>query len=403
MSQAFGIGVMLGVAAIAAVTAACTSVLGDFEVGGDGTGATGGPSSCAIGTADCDGDPADCEVDVNDDPQNCGACGTLCLGDGTCTAGACSGAAEIARGYPTAASPNAKFLVVYDDEVYWTAGEGQGGSVQKVSIHGGPVTTIAAGQNAPYGIAVNQMGVFWSNLNDADILWMEHNAASTPKVVFDSDHATLGMAADELDVFWAQRAGAIGAPGNGSLIGRIPMSDGRADDEFHEDSGTSPHLIALDGEHVFWVDRRQSGSVNRTSRRTGETIRLTEDAQVYPYAIAVDRGHVYWTNSPRARDNDEPGAVMRAPKSGAREATVVWTPEQDNVQNSTLDCVAVDDNDDHVYWTDQGSSRVLRRRKSGNMKPEVLYQGGTPRGIALHGEHVYWVDEKSGAVRKLRR
>lgn len=401
MRQAFRIGVMLGVALVAA---ACTSVLGDFEVGGAATGSAGGSSGCLAGTADCDDDPADCEVKVSDDPQNCGACGAVCLGDGTCSASVCSGVTEIARGYPTPQSANAKFLVIYGDEVYWTAGEGEGGSVQKVSILGGPVTPIAAGQNAPYGIAVNQEGVFWSNLNDTNLLWVDHNGAGTPKVVFDSDYATLGVAADENDVFWAQRAGGIGAPGNGSLIGRIPMADGLADDEFHEDNNASPHLIAIDNEHVYWVDRSERGSVNRTPRRAGETVRLTEDEQAYPYAIAVDRDHVYWTNSPREPDNGEPGAVMRAPKKRAREATVLWTSdEDDDVENSTPDCIAADDNDDYVYWTDQGSSRVLRKRKDGSGRQQVLYEGGTPRGIALHGEYVYWADENGGAVRKIHR
>ncbi|WP_437738027.1 lipoprotein receptor [Sorangium sp. So ce1335] len=402
MRQAFGIGVVLGVAGIAA---ACTSVLGDFEVGGAGTGSTGGPSGCPVGTADCDGNPADCEVNVSDDPQNCGACGARCLDDGTCAAGVCDGVTEIARGYPTMESPNAKFLVIYGDEVYWTAGEGRGGSVQKVSVLGGPVTTIAADQNAPYGIAVNQGGVFWSNLNDTNILRVNHDEAGAPKVVFDSDYATLGVVADETDVFWAQRAGGIGAPGRGSLIGRIPMSDGLADDAFHEDSAVSPHLIALDDTHVYWVDRSERGSVNKTSREDGQTARLIENPQAYPYAIAVDRDHVYWTNSPRDRSNDERGGVMRAPKRGARDATRLWSPDEDrDIANSTPDCIAVDDNDDFVYWTDQGSSRVLRKRKDGSGRQEVLYERGTPRGIALHGDHVYWVDEKNnGAVRKIRR
>jgi hypothetical protein len=34
----------------------------------------------------------------------------------------------------------------------------------------------------------------------------------------------------------------------------------------------------------------------------------------------------------------------------------------------------------------------------------VLYEGGSPRGIALHGGFVFWVEEKgAGGVRKLPR
>ncbi|XYI03365.1 lipoprotein receptor [Sorangium sp. So ce1128] len=390
---------------VALTGAACTSVLGDFTVGEAGAGSSSGSSGCQAGMADCDGDGVSCEVSLTSDAQNCGACGVVCVDGGTCDAGGCSGATEIARGYPRPPrSSNAQFLAIYKDEVYWTAGESEGGSVQKVSILGGPVTPLAAEQNAPYGIAVNRYGVFWANLNDTNLMRVDREGAETPRLVFDSNYATLGVAADESEVFWAQRAGGIGAPGKGSLIGRITMPDGRPNDDFHEDNNTSPHLIALDEQFVYWVDRSERGTVNRTSRNTGDSIKLAED-QPFPYAIAVDRDHVYWTNSPRMGGSNELSAVMRVPKGGARNATRLWTPaEDDEVANPSPDCIAVDDNDRYVYWTDQGSSRVLRKRKDANEPQEVLYQGGTPRGIALHGEYVYWVDEKhDGAVRKLRR
>ncbi|WP_437517168.1 lipoprotein receptor [Sorangium sp. So ce1099] len=390
---------------VALTGAACTTVLGDFTVGEAGAGSAGGSSGCQAGTADCDGDGVSCEVNLTSDAQNCGSCDAVCVDGGICEAGGCSGPTEIARGYPMSPwSPNAQFLAIYEDEVYWTAGEGEGGSVQKVSILGGSVTSLAMDQNAPYGIAVNQHGVFWANLNDTNIMWVDRDGAERPRVVFDSNYATLGVAADESEVFWAQRAGGIGAPGDGSSIGQITMPDGQPNDEFHEENGASPHLIALDERHVYWVDRSDHGTVNRTSRGTGDSVELAED-QPFPYAIAVDRDHVYWTNSPRAGDSDEPSAVMRIPKAGARSAMRLWTPaEDDDVANPSPDCIAVDDNDAYVYWTDQGSSRVLRKRKDGSGRQEVLYEGGTPRGIALHGEYVYWVDEKNdGAVRKLRR
>lgn len=399
---------MLGLAMAAA---ACTRLLGDFEIdeggasatggggasatGGGGESSTGGADSCPVGWADCDDNPADCETDLASDRENCGACGTVCL-NGSCTAGSCSGVTEIARGYR-----DASFLAVYRDEIYWTAGDDANGSVLKVSIHGGPVTRLASMQNAPYGIAVNAHGVFWANLNASRIMRVDHDGKEEPRRVVNSDHATLGVVADEADVFWAQRAGGIGVPGNGSLIGRIRMPDGEPESSFLRDNTVSPHLLALDQDYVYWVDRRNGGRVNRTSRQDGGSTTVVAEDQSFPYAVAVDRGHVYWTNNPSPSES----AVMRAPKDGPRKPTPVWVPsEKDNVRNQLPNSIAVDDEDPYVYWTDQGSARVWRKRKDGSGNQQELYRGGVPRGIVLHGDFVYWVNATSdGAVLKLRR
>ncbi|WP_437942261.1 lipoprotein receptor [Sorangium sp. So ce341] len=404
MRHAFRVGLMLSVAV--AIAPACTSLLGDFAVGeGDGAsasgGSSGGSSGCEAGLADCDGD-GDCETPVDADPLNCGACGAVCLDGGMCRDGSCSGVAEIARGYPTPDDANGKHLFIYADEVYWTAGEGTNGSVQKVPARGGPVTLLAEGQNAPYGIAVNRHGVFWANLNAKNIMWVDRGGEEDPKEIFDSSFATLGVAADDREVFWAQRAAGIGEPGRGSRIGQIEMPDGLPDERFHEDDGASPHLLALDEAFVYWVDRRDRGRVNRTRRGTGETVVLADD-QPYPYAIAVDDEHVYWTNSPRGDGSDEDAAVMRARKDGSGRAAAIWTPDEDHdVEHPSPDCIAVDDaQDGFVYWTDQGTPRVLRKRKDGSGRQQVLQEGGSPRGIALHGGFVFWVEAQgSGGVRK---
>ncbi|WP_437948238.1 lipoprotein receptor [Sorangium sp. So ce296] len=404
MRHAFRVGLMLSVAV--AIAPACTSLLGDFAVGEGGGasssgGSSGGSSGCAAGLADCDGD-GDCEMSVDADPLNCGACGAICLNGGTCRDGSCSGVTEIARGYPTPDDANGRHLFIYRDEVYWTAGESANGSVQKVPVNGGPVTLLADGQNTPYGIAVNEHGVFWANLNAKNIMWVDREGAEDPKEIFDSNFATLGVAADDREVFWSQRSAGIGMPGRGSLIGQITMPDGWPDDRFHEDERASPHLIALDEEFVYWVDRSARGTVNRTRRSNGQTDRLA-DNQSFPYAIAVDDAFVYWTNSPRGGNAGEAeAAVMRARKDRAGEPQALWRPADDDMAHPSPDCIAVDDAEDgFVYWTDQGTPRVLRKRKDGSGRQQVLHEGGSPRGIALHGGFVFWVEEQgSGGVRK---
>ncbi|MFL5346252.1 MAG: hypothetical protein ACJ8AT_15800 [Hyalangium sp.] len=64
-----------------------------------------GPSyttPCAMGYADCDGNPANgCEVNLTEDANHCGACGTSCQGQGNaggvCMAGTCGYACPVGR------------------------------------------------------------------------------------------------------------------------------------------------------------------------------------------------------------------------------------------------------------------------------------------------------------------
>lgn len=55
-------------------------------------------------------------------------------------------------------------IAVEGKYVYWTD-HGNGGSVSKVSVDGGPVTILADGLQHPAGIAVDDTSVYWANAN----------------------------------------------------------------------------------------------------------------------------------------------------------------------------------------------------------------------------------------------
>lgn len=65
---------------------------GGIDAGG--SSATGGAAGCPTGYADCNGDPSDgCETNTLSDPDNCGTCGLTCSSAGggfVCDNGVCS-------------------------------------------------------------------------------------------------------------------------------------------------------------------------------------------------------------------------------------------------------------------------------------------------------------------------
>ena len=109
------------------------------------------PTACNTGEPCCSG------ACVNDDPNNCGACGQVC--SGACQAGECI--VTIASGQLTPTT-----LAVDATSVYWTntgtVHKGEA-SVMKAPIGGGAPVTLASGQNFPLGIAIDSANVYWTD------------------------------------------------------------------------------------------------------------------------------------------------------------------------------------------------------------------------------------------------
>ncbi len=61
------------------------------ETSGGAAGAAGAPAGieCALGTADCDDDPSDCETNIATDATHCGRCERACGATAACTNGLC--------------------------------------------------------------------------------------------------------------------------------------------------------------------------------------------------------------------------------------------------------------------------------------------------------------------------
>jgi hypothetical protein len=143
----------------------------DAATPGDASGTESGP------TVQCDGGLTSCGgacVDTQGDGKNCGACGHDCQG-GVCQTGACQ-PVMLASGQAAPLD-----IAVDGMNVYWTnMGHSAGsGTVSKVPVGGGSVTTLASGQSSPYGIAIDATSVYWTkNSNPGNVMKVPSVAAA---------------------------------------------------------------------------------------------------------------------------------------------------------------------------------------------------------------------------------
>jgi hypothetical protein len=95
---------------------------------------------------------------MSTDVNNCGGCGHVCIGGGTCTAGVCQ--------YPVtelASTPSGVIELVEDDtNLYWTSQSTTAPGVYYMPKAGGSPTPVATG-TTPSGIAIQGGYIYWSD------------------------------------------------------------------------------------------------------------------------------------------------------------------------------------------------------------------------------------------------
>ena len=409
---AFGSTLLL--TAIAALTgAACTSLLGDFTIGGEGGGAPttssaggggsapttssaggggaggeggassaggaggeGGALTCGPGSGDCDDDVSTgCEANLQTDQAHCGSCGKSCQG-GACQGGQCQIVTlASAVGTPT-------FLTLAGSFVYWTE-EGSAHAVRKAPITGGAATLIADNQSAPYGIAVRPTSnsVYWANRNDGTIKSADTLGTGTVVPFATGQSTPIDVAICGANVCWTSQDDGV-VRQKGSPAG---VTTNVATGENH------PSGIASDGTYVYWTNRGTTALANGQVRRAlvgGGSESTLVSGEQEPFGIAVHGTHVYWVN--RGLGNHS-GTVNKVPLAGGQ--AIELASQQANPLN-----VAVDGT--HVYWTNAGDSTVRRVPVNGGPIVTIVEAMGTPFGIALDATSVYWTSQGADVVLK---
>jgi hypothetical protein len=342
--------------------------------------------SCNANFADCDKNPLNgCEVEVDNDPLNCGGCGKAC-GVGTCVGGICQKPEMIASQLPTVVN-----VVVDSKNAYFTSGGHaptyMDGGVYSVPLAGGaPPTTLFA------------------------------TAPSCEALALDNDFLLFGSDGTQYD--WTD-----------GFIARMPKSGGPPD--IFAKGQPYAQVVIVKGANYYWTsagtlaNKFLDGAV-RTSVGT-MSITPISDPETAPVSIYADDTHVYWTDQGTQANNLKDGALRRKPIAGGPIETLAANLHSPSMvigignliyfgARGELDCVdpaepgvvhtvvnqvknisrlAVDG--PYIYWTEANSpGRVARMAIAGGPVIAIADGLNNPYGLTTDATHIYFTERGVG-------
>ncbi len=268
-----------GVCSYPATDTACTAPAS----GTTGTCAAGACGyTCNAGLSSCGG----ACVDLGTNPKNCGVCGHDCLG-GACAAGSC-------QALTLASGEESPWGIALDDtSVYFT--NFGGGTIRKVPKAGGSTVTLASG-SAPSGIAIVPPG---GVLAAGSVVWTESNGgvytvpasggarvAIQPEVSAGSNPKGFpaGLAVDASNVYWVDNAHAT--------VYRAPLAGGPR--TALSDPYVQPLGLYLSGGEVFWTQYGASGTIRKAPIAGGPSQVLTPAGAPNASSVFVDGFDVFF-------------------------------------------------------------------------------------------------------------
>lgn len=329
---------------------------------------------CRASFADCNQTGSDgCEIDLQVDAKNCGACGRDCLG-ASCNSGAC-GSILLAAG-----QDQPKHLMVTGGLVYWTSnGAYQTPAVRQLAAPGGAMPMEVAGYPGnTWGITADDTSIYWT-CNDGGTkgAWVRDKALLTSaRYISGGVDGARGIAVEGGTIYWA----AEGA--SGALEGAV-MSvklDGTSQQKLAEKIDRPLDVIAKDGVVYFSAAK----GIYKVSAPGSSSILV--GGLVRPVGLRLFNNSLYWVDSAT-------GEVSTVPLAGG-------TPQLLAIDPSEPADLAVDASG--IYWVNR-SGKVMALQKGASL-PVALATGEVDlAGIALDASAVYYTSQGEHSVKKVAK
>jgi sugar lactone lactonase YvrE len=254
------------------------------------------------------------------------------------------------------------------------------GRILAAPISGGPARVILTGLDRPYGIAVENGWVFWtqSHGNPGGVSGAVYAFdGQTKRALSTTESSPAEIVVGAQDLYWVNREG--GSVRRVARGGGTPTTLASGLDH--------PNGIALDASFVYFSEWGSQGSVGigKVPIAGGAVVSLAATHGGVT-ALAIDADSVYWTTMD--------GDVVRLSKKGG-------APEKLATRQGDAGCLAVDAAS--VYWCDNTKHAILRRDKRTGAVERVGEPPSSIDAIALDATSLCWVDTQRYELVKQRK
>ncbi len=354
--------------ATASGTLACAADCQSWDLSGCVCG--GGYTVCTNGTPTC--------ADLNNNANNCGACGNSCGTTGACSFGHC--VTVLAKGVSSSLG-----VAVDATSLYYTSPAD--GKVYSMPLAGGtPVSLTTSGQSpSAYDITLVGGTLFWSTYNSGGILKVPvTGGAALP--VFSGGQVIQGIANDGTSVYWADEYASKIQTAN--IASGVVQTLEPQPDAGVPDGGaivTSPTPVVVDANHIYWGNVGATASVYQANKDGSNPMALITGVNPSNGSwLAVDSTNVYYTVF-------NTGAVLSVPIGGGTVTTLSTGESQPGpiVSDSTA-----------LYWKVTGAIRKYPKAggpattlaNCANLSTVSAGQCSSPNRLTVDATYVYWTD-----------